>query len=603
MAAGETREVTVRYKGRPKVVRDKAGHAGWEELTNGAFVAAQPGGAPSWFPCNDRPDDKATYRIAVTAPSVYTVIANGARTGRTRKAGQTEWVYEMTDPIVVVPGDRARRGVHRGAQDAEAPMVGAVPPALRAAYEDAFADQPAMLAFFSSLFGPYPFGGYRAVVTDDDLEIPLEAGGLSAFGANFLSRDWQSQRLIAHELSHQWFGNSVTLATWDDIWLHEGFACYCEWLWSEEIGLRTTDEWAAHFYARLQELPQDLVLGDPGPVDMFDDRIYKRGALTLHAIREAVGEESFFTLLRDWATANKHGTVTTLEFIGFASASTGVNLAELINAWVYAPELAVANSGDVARDLQVLDPQLRRDARHTFIDAERARLDLEPDPDGLEHRLLADPHPERVETGLSCMKGHVGRCGRRTHLDVDAHRPVTHRNQRERARPGDAGVPLGQHRPAMLRRAAPRALPRRPDPRQLLEQITRVAVPPPDLDHIPDRRCRVAAYVGRVAGFSIPVASWCGSSSPELATHADLPATRVKKPATQRGRGLAMTRWPSSLAPRRSVKPALARTRMLGRLVGSTLARMRTAARSVWSRSAVSASVATPRPRADSTSP
>ena len=93
-----------------------------------------------------------------------------------------------------------------------------------------------MVDTFTRLFGPYPFEAYTVVVTDDDLEIPLEAQGLSAFGANFLTSDWDSVRLVAHELSHQWFGNSLTLGRWRDIWLHEGFACYAEWLWSEESG-------------------------------------------------------------------------------------------------------------------------------------------------------------------------------------------------------------------------------------------------------------------------------------------------------------------------------------------------------------------------------
>ncbi len=79
-----------------------------------------------------------------------------------------------------------------------------------------------MLAFFSRVFGDYPFGAYTVVITEDDLEIPLESQGLSTFGANHLVQSWDTERLIAHEMSHQWFGNSLTLADWADIWLHEG---------------------------------------------------------------------------------------------------------------------------------------------------------------------------------------------------------------------------------------------------------------------------------------------------------------------------------------------------------------------------------------------
>ena len=117
-----------------------------------------------------------------------------------------------------------------------------------------------------------------------------------------------SERLIAHELAHQWFGNSVTARQWRDIWLHEGFACYAEWLWSEHSGGPGADELARHYHEQLREKPQDLLLADPGPRDMFDDRVYKRGALTLHALRGRLGDEKFFALLRDWTTRYRHGT-------------------------------------------------------------------------------------------------------------------------------------------------------------------------------------------------------------------------------------------------------------------------------------------------------
>lgn len=337
---GEEFTLSITYSGRPKPIPDGTDTMGWEELADGVLVAGQTNGAPSWFPCNDRPSNKATYRLHVTTSSDYHVVANGQLVERHRGAGATTWVYEQPQPMttylctlqigrygeVEVPG-------------APVPLTAVLPAALRSRYDSAFGRQPEMLDYFSRAFGPYPFAAYTVVITDDELEIPLESQGLSVFGSNFLSEDWDNVRLVAHEMSHQWFGNSLTLRSWKDIWLHEGFACYCEWLWSEESGSRTAHERALEHWGRLAELPQDLVLGDPGPDDMFDDRVYKRGALLLHTLRLTVGDEQFFALLKSWVADNAYGSVTTEMFTEHVQKSTRLDLAELFTAWLEQTDL------------------------------------------------------------------------------------------------------------------------------------------------------------------------------------------------------------------------------------------------------------------------
>jgi aminopeptidase N len=341
VAEGATFRIGVKYAGNPKPLIDKHhGDAGWEELEDGVIVAGQPHGAPTWFPCNDRPDDKASYSISVTTAGDYTVVSNGELAERKRGSSSTTWRYEQAEPMATYLATvQIGRYELRPYDGTPVPMSAAVPADISDGFDTAFGRQPEMMAHFVDLFGAYPFASYTAVVTADDLEIPLESQALSTFGRNFCRDDWDAIRLVAHEMSHQWFGNAVTLERWQDIWLHEGFACYCEWLWSEESGGDTADQWARHHHGRLTELDQDLTLSDPGPELMFDDRVYKRGALALHAVRTTVGDKAFFALLKDWVAEHLGGTVTTEIFREFAADHTGAELDELFDAWLNDPAL------------------------------------------------------------------------------------------------------------------------------------------------------------------------------------------------------------------------------------------------------------------------
>lgn len=339
IAAGAELLIAVKYVGSPRpLVLAHHGDAGWEELADGVIVAGQPHGAPSWFPCNDRPDDKAAYSISVTAATNYTVISNGALVSRTRRGSGETWRYEQDEPmatyLATVQIGRYRLEEIPAGEGSDVPIRAAYPPDATSGFTASFGRQREMMAYFEEAFGPYPFATYAVVVTDDDLEIPLESQSLSTFGRNYLSGDWDEVRLVAHELAHQWFGNAVTLAAWKDIWLHEGFACYSEWLWSEAGGGDSCDSHARRHHTRLGKLAQDLVLADPGPDLMFDDRVYKRGALALHALRRTVGDESFFALLRTWVARYAGTSVSTADFESLAAEVCGPGLEELFDDWL-----------------------------------------------------------------------------------------------------------------------------------------------------------------------------------------------------------------------------------------------------------------------------
>lgn len=333
--AGGALSISVQYAGNPQPIVSMWGDVGWEELSEGALVASQPNGAASWFPCDDHPSCKASYRLSITTDTPYHAVANGTLIHRQTKASHTTWVYEQTEPMstylaTIQIGPYERRRIDSGSVAVHAVH----PPGLRDRVDHDFGRQTDMMAVFEKLFGPYPFEDYSVVVTGDDLEIPIEAQGLSIFGANHCDGRRGSERLVAHELAHQWFGNSLTLGEWKDIWLHEGFACYAEWLWSENSGGPDAHTHAAHAHRRLLAEPQDIRLGDPGPQLMFDDRIYKRGALTLHVLRREIGDDAFFALLRKWTEKYRHSTVSTEQFTDLASHFTDKPLRGLWTAWL-----------------------------------------------------------------------------------------------------------------------------------------------------------------------------------------------------------------------------------------------------------------------------
>jgi aminopeptidase N len=340
IGAWDTFRVDIRYAGKPVPISGRWGDLGWDELTDGVLVASQPNGAPSWFPCDDQPGAKASFRVAVTTASPYAVLVTGDPVSRRRGAGTTTWVYERDEPtspylMSVQIGryelmDLATGGVVQRA---------AIPPALRRAVAHDFGRHGEIMAALQRLLGPYPFREYVVVVADDDLDDPVEAQGMAVFGRNHVDGRRTHERLVVHELAHQWFGNSVTVADWRHIWLNEGFATYAEWLWSGASGDLPADALAAQWYEWIAARPRDVVVADPGVDRMFDPLVYKRGALTVHAVRKKVGDESFFALLRAWVAEHRHATVTTEQFRAHAQRFAREPLDELFTAWLDTPAL------------------------------------------------------------------------------------------------------------------------------------------------------------------------------------------------------------------------------------------------------------------------
>jgi aminopeptidase N len=147
----------------------------------------------------------------------------------------------------------------------------------------------------------------------------------------------RSETTIVHELSHQWFGDSVSVRTWNNIWLNEGFATYAQWLWDENKGTRSAhDAFLAAYNRRPATSPFWQVLpGDPQRDTMFNSAVYQRGAMTLQVLRETIGDEAFFTVLRTWAADHRYGNANTDEFISLAEKVANRDLGDLFATWLF----------------------------------------------------------------------------------------------------------------------------------------------------------------------------------------------------------------------------------------------------------------------------
>lgn len=329
--AGTRFVVVVEYHGTPETVPvPSIGiSAGWTVTRDGMYVFAEPDGARTWFPGSDHPIDKAIFRITATVPEGLTAVANGMLTAESTTGGRTTFTWDMPQPMatylaVLAVGDYrpvdfapvgyvTRRDWLPSDMDAAPPSFGLI---------------AAMIPVFEEWFGPYPFDSYGHVV------VTGFPGAMETQTMSLMGRDALDEDVVAHELTHQWFGNSVTPMSWRDIWLNEGFATFGEFLWLEHAyGPGVMESYARLLHGGLATGAQRPV-SDPGELGLFGVDVYHRGGVTLLALRRHVGDDAMQTILTTYHDRFRFGNATTADFVAVAEEVSGRQLGNFFEAWL-----------------------------------------------------------------------------------------------------------------------------------------------------------------------------------------------------------------------------------------------------------------------------
>jgi aminopeptidase N len=324
--------------------------AGFVTTEDGTVLAGQPNESHLLFPSNDHPRDKATYSIALTYPSGWVGVANGKATGEHVHDGLVTSSYREGKPMAselvqlavgafVVQSRPAVNGT---------PIRDVVPARLASTLLPKADIERSQIAWMESKVGAYPFEDYGSLVIDADLGFALETQTLSLYDTGlFGTPAYVLNPVMAHELAHQWFGDSVAPSSWSDVWQNEGHATWYELLYADETGVfqKYTGYPNREAYFKNVYFKGDRYRDRYGPVaqplssesiwDVFNPNVYDGGALVLYALQQKIGTTKFDRLERTWVSKYRGKSASTEDFITLASQVSGRDLHSFLTAWLY----------------------------------------------------------------------------------------------------------------------------------------------------------------------------------------------------------------------------------------------------------------------------
>jgi aminopeptidase N len=375
LAAGVDTTVRIRYSGVPHVAKRAPwdGAFMWSKTADGQpwiSTTVEGEGCDLFWPCIDHPQGKAKLiDMHITVPSPLVAAGNGIAMGMDEKDGWRTYHWRAKNPSTY--GIALNIGPYEMLSGEFDSAFGNKIP-LRMWYMKGhdkqaaglFAEFTPMLTFFESRIGPYPFGDEKMGVVETP-HLGMEHQTINAYGNGYTKAPSGYDWLLHHELSHEWFGNQMTNADWDDMWLHEGFGSYMQPLYLEWLRGDLAYH-AALFDQRKRVANKVPVVSGKSMVieEVYDDArggpgndIYSKGSLILHTLRNLIGDDAFFRATRKLVYGTetpKPGNfqpryATTKEFIAIVNQITGRDLGWFFDAYLYhaaLPELVATRNGD-----------------------------------------------------------------------------------------------------------------------------------------------------------------------------------------------------------------------------------------------------------------
>lgn len=330
-------DVEVTYHGNGKT--KPAGLPGWRHMSDGGFAsAAQASRADTFAPVNDHPSDKATWTFHLTAPKGWTPAANGNLTGRRDAPGtKRTWDFSLKSPmapeLLGISVNKQTYVYGRGPHGVRLRHL--VPEDQQAKYRPIVEETGGQLAWLEKTLGVrYPFDTYGVQIVRDGYGDALENQTLSLFGPGWFERPTYSTTMV-HELTHQWFGDSVTPTTWQDAWLNEGPAVFYAALWAEQKGFQPIEEKMKAAYAELDQVRKTD--GPPGkPTGLGGFNIYDGAAVSLYALRQQIGQDEFDAVMKAWLIKHRHANASTEDFVDNAVKVTGdPSVGTFLRHWLF----------------------------------------------------------------------------------------------------------------------------------------------------------------------------------------------------------------------------------------------------------------------------